>query len=58
MRESVAWQKKYDSSVVASLSLSLVKGLISLRMPQISIVLPLPGSPLIQSSRLCSLSHY
>jgi hypothetical protein len=33
MRELVAWQKKYDSSVVASLSLSLVKGLISSRMP-------------------------
>jgi hypothetical protein len=47
MRESVAWQKKYDSSVAASSSFSLVKGLISSRMPQISIVLPLTGSPLI-----------
>jgi hypothetical protein len=28
-----------------------------LTMPQISIVLPLPGSPLIHSSRLCGPSR-
>jgi hypothetical protein len=54
----VAWQKKYNSSVVISSSLSLVKGLILSRIPQISIVLPLPGLPLIQSSRLYLSSRY
>jgi len=53
MRESVAWQKKYDRR--AGLAVDLFS---SLMMPQSSIVLPLPGSPLIHKSGLClALRH-
>ena len=58
MRKSVAWQKRKDSSVQAFASVNFVKGLNSSMIPQSSMVLPLPGSPLIQSSRLCWSSRH
>lgn len=46
IRESVAWQKKKDRSKDGADIIN------SSMMPQSNMVLPLPGSPLIQRSRL------
>ena len=48
MRESVAWQKKYDRRPALGKELCS-----SSTIPQSSIVFPLPGSPFTHSSRLC-----
>lgn len=47
IRESVAWQKKYNKSTdLANEFYS------SLAIPQSNIILPFPGSPLIHSNQL------
>jgi hypothetical protein len=50
IRVSVAGQEEYDNKTTEFQSTAFVRGLISSIMPQSSIVLPLPASPLIHSN--------